>query len=213
MFGLDLSKKEGVLELYDMFNKGGMLRSHPSKVMIGYDIDRPRLGGNLFFNFSVPINTIGGPYFNEGIWSVPVNISDHLFSWQFLAKGLFEEHKIPYSTHDDGRTVYFKDRKNAPEMLDSKEGKKFLEEISDRQKALSTLLVKRVKGIQFCARNPHNNSSGAIRKGDSFQAVADLDYSEHRNLGYNLENIFRKNKEGIFFMDARQIKRVIPQFL
>jgi hypothetical protein len=215
MLGINLTKKKGVLELYDIFNKGGSLKPYELRVMEGHSFEGFSTA-NTYVQCEVS-NNFGGPYFDEKEkeWQVPAKFGEHLFSWHFLVDGIFDELEIPcnkysYNSYSDRKT-YPKDGKKFSRILgETKKGERFIELISERQRAYSDALVNQISGFSFKPEHKHNQKLGAIVKGDKFHLSIFLDYWPHRDLKFNLENSFYKTEDEKLIIPSSKVKRVAP---
>ncbi|MFH1787367.1 MAG: hypothetical protein ABH811_01090 [archaeon] len=203
---MDLTTAEGILELYDYFNKGGMWI--PKQVSLMKDFN-----GNSLIKCEIP-GTFGGPYFdkNKNQWDIPVKINDYAFSWHFLVKELFNKFEIPCIKND---SFYIDEThpENIDEfskILNEEKGMSFIKAVSDRENAFRGAFND-VRGMTYCSFNKHLKENSAFQRGDSFETVLSLDYFSHLSLEENVKKNFEE-LEGRKFISSDKIKGFIFQY-
>lgn len=179
MQGIDLGTPQGILEFYNLSNRGGRWISEQIALM-----DRYR--ANTLLECEVGSN-FGGPHLEidrgknglVGNWQIPVTIKDCTFSWHFLVNGVFDYCKIPCNTYD-GTTPreksypkdyeYFK-RTLMRETQDGA-GRRFTNKVNEKYTAFAETFFNNQIGINYSTSRPGSIKDGVIRRGDKITVAA-----------------------------------------
>lgn len=211
MQGLRLNTPEGILELYNHFNGGGQWRPKQVQYLNDYS-------GNVLLKCEVS-NSFGGPYLDSGLWEIPVNVRDCVFSWNFLVQGLFDKFDIPCNKSD----FYIYDEYNYPKdlngftkMLEKNtkrgKGRKFMNAVNKKYTTLAKILFENPIGIEYHPRHPHNTQGEVFRKKDEFEAIIKFDVYNHpkNSLKENLLKNFTQNRDTLVISSSK-VRGIIPR--